>query len=1569
MTDDDLIQLLAEKSPREFSPEELTALQVRVRESQAVRQAVLSAVEFESQLSAAFGAVGINIDKLWQQAELRPVDRQRSATWWWGLVGLTACVLAAWLLWPAAQPAQNGPAGIADHAATSAETSVPPPVTKVISAANSGDSARTVDHARSQSVETAAADPKMSATATPVGVPAEPVASIPEGPWSAWTGPTAVPLAVNDPRNIGDLRSMGLDQLTLAEFQEWWGPIAGQQANQHQDKIGNRPTLNLDGWWSLSAPWLADTHLRMTPFDVRDLTLYFWQGQEGVALKFYREREPHVWAAFQVRRQPGEVQPSRWGLLTTDSGAYYRSGAATWDLCRHDGRLLLSVGGIVILGVPLPFEPAEVVLHTQTRLRGFQWVRAEPPTELAQVSGDNLLTGERPADAAWETTSAETAMLQRDVDGGMRLTSTDNQQVVRAFFPLATPGLFETLVQVSEADPGTGIFLGNEAGQPIGCLSFCRDRKSQQLTVVGLPGYEKRMESDYEFRAFPPPYFLPDNWFRVSTGLGTWQTWCSADRRHWGRLAENPVRGVPGAVRTVGLFCLPGETPRTIRLQGLEVRRLPGFQPLVADVPAESLPTIDLKQTRQIGEWLAAGWPQASASKVSAKLWHDTWAVRTLEQGPAPELAQALVERLVESSERLDTAERLQFLNDVLALCDSWPEDRARRWERAYAELLADPSEPNVPFSTRDMWGHWLRAPLWSNHRGHQAFDQRRVRELLTHAYAGQGVLLAELSRQNYYWTEPAHPDQSPRDSAAAVFQLARWGRSIAVDLLGVAATLHHEALPIGWRHPWSMQLNKEAYNVQAELLSALESQSYGDACRIISGINAGAMSGLLPDDHDPDLFLTLPVALQTAKQAHPELARRIPEELGPTGDLRWQLAASRGDAAAMGAAAVQFWGTPAAARAHAWLGDRAISLGDPVSALVSYRSAMLTADAELQNRLTPRQQLAQQALGLPIQEPAESLPLEGVAVSELWATSTVDSPMTPPLSTLVPDLPLVSTRYHWQKLARFDGQSGQNAGRGEYQDGNAFGRQFAVAADAQRVYLSNRFQITAYQRESGSQVWARGVDQDQGEAHAFAFTPMTPVVAGERIYARRLTKAGIELACLNALDGQIVWTMRPGEKSHVLSDPLVIGPNVWVLTAIPGEQDHWDIAWTRLQRENGQQLSAVPLLRLRAAWDQELPATVTTDGLETIANIGSVILRFDLAGNVHWVRRELWLPPKIDPLENNHFLAAPVILGPRIYLSPLNSRRVLCLDRETGREIWSTTCADSQGLLAAKESGVLIAEPTGLSLLDAATGTLRWQHQGGHPCHAVAWHDSTISALRPLVRKDRRGWLQLTEWNAETGEVLQEIPWDVDEGDDYRVGPWFEVGDDIWLLVGQGFREAHRDLVKLTPTTAVTAATWNDAAFGPWQTAWPTDIRRDVQLQLPGWQAYGLEPNRISRQTGEVRGVTSVLLTKLEKADTFRLVRSLPLQQKSVCRLLVGHEPSQRWKLSVLVAGQVIHTAEVSASHSQNSWLTLEIPLPELTEAATVIEVRAEAIEGQPATALWKTLSLSPVKTNSGTP
>ncbi len=1573
MNDDELLQLLAEKSPRELTDEEIAVLRERAKVSPEIRAALSDLVMFETGLSAVLGAESLSVERLLGRAEerLRSQSRRPSARRWWLLIGLTASLILAVGLWKwtTRPPAVAGPEpeiaaddGIAPEQGPGVEPQKP--------GQQAADNTALTETLQATSPVATTMSPAVTPV-TPAAVPADPAKPPePAGPWEPWVNGERTPLKRGDRQLTGDLVTTELDRLSRTEFEAWWMATPGQNLTVTQEQIGQRPVTSLDGSARLKAPWLEDTRLRFVSFDDHELTLCFWQGRDGIALRHYREREPHTWAAFRVKRNDGQqATPVRWELLTTDSGAHGRSGAQTWDVSTTGGALQLSVADVVVLSVPLTGVPDAVDLQGKTRLRGFRWVRAEPPQSLPVIDRESVLAQDSPAEWDWQTPDDGTMMLQRDADGSVVLTSMSRKDIVRAFVPLPEDGLYETLFQVATADPGTGIYLGDEAGQPLGQLAFCRDKKSEQVTYVALRPQERREETDYQIRDFPPPYFVPGQWLRIMAGLGTWQTACSADGVHFGYASENPLRNLPGKVRSVGLFCWPSETPRTIRLQAGRVQRLNAVEALIPPATRPFPGIAGLAGLRFDGSWWNAALG-AQQGQTPVDVWLDQAAIATLKQGPPRELADALVVRLCRSAARRLPADRqVRVLDELLMLSDHRTEDRSRDWAATYARLASPVPEQPACLSGLQAWQNWVTAPGCSFKGHREEFQAGLMNDVLTPALTGDWATALMASANVLAWLTTAHPDQNVRDRVEVTDRLARWTRLTALDQSGGPVAQVSDVLPAEWRHPLVTTVNKEAYNVHAELQAALDNQAYADASRIVAGLQPQAMQGLLPQANDGQLLVSLNVALELAARQAPGFREQLLQELTPTGWLRVRQAMAIGDPVAVQSATLQCWGTAPAAAAFAWLGDRALSLGDPVSAVLRYRASQRWADAELQASTLPRRQLAEGLAGLPrSKEQVPANPPGSQSTTDLTTaevlrvldqagagTATLATPAisAPPAVTTVPRQPLT-----WEPVGRFDGQAGQNAGRGEFRHGDAFGRQFAVASSADHVYISNRFQINALRRDSGQRVWARGLGSEQGEAHAFPFIAMQPVVAGERIYLRSVAKAGVELACLRTSDGQPVWLNQAGDKANYVSDPIVIGDSVWCLVSRPEEQEQIQLEWTQLSAATGATIKATPILRVRDVWNGQLPVTLTFDDLNLIAALGGAVIGFDLEGTVHWLRREPWLPTRLDPLLENQRITPPAILGDRTILATPGGRRVLCLSVETGTVHWKAAVSDLQGLLYVDDRLVLAATPDQIIALEASSGKRLWQQALNHNPGPVAVTGTSIFAIQRLSTTGERGWPELVELDRQTGAVRRTIPWNVPEQDDLRFGPWWQTGAEVWGLSGQGWREPQREIVRLQAQPGMPLIPETSSALNAWSSPLPVSLQRDLQLTLPGWQVYGVAADRLRKLPDEIHGEREVLQIRCEAGQPVRCVRVVGPRAERL-RARVGCPPEQACRWQVLVDGVIVKEWEISAN--AGPWQNLEVTLPDPDGSDRLIQIVAQAAGNEAVTTYWKQLVIDP--------
>jgi len=139
----------------------------------------------------------------------------------------------------------------------------------------------------------------------------------------------------------------------------------------------------------------------------------------------------------------------------------------------------------------------------------------------------------------------------------------------------------------------------------------------------------------------------------------------------------------------------------------------------------------------------------------------------------------------------------------------------------------------------------------------------------------------------------------------------------------------------------------------------------------MITTIDANSVSGVAPNGQDRDLYVSLPAAVRLALRQHPDLETLLRQKFGPLAQLRIRSAIADNNLAALQLAAVQFEATEAAAEAHRWLGDRALSAGWFGRALAEYRRAEATAEAAVREELAPRIRLAAAMLGEDAGQPA----------------------------------------------------------------------------------------------------------------------------------------------------------------------------------------------------------------------------------------------------------------------------------------------------------------------------------------------------------------------------------------------------------------------------------------------------------------------------------------------------------------------------------------------------------------------------------------------------------------------
>ena len=1033
----------------------------------------------------------------------------------------------------------------------------------------------------------------------------EPELAGPQEPWTAAYAAKA-PVMNADAESLRvDFAAAGHDDFPEELARRWWENVSGQAFNWGQDAIGGKRIARFQGMAKLRAPWRTDTLLRMTLLDSASFELFFWRGNDGVSLRYYTTREPHVWAAYRIHREDVHSPAAiRTALLTTDNGDFFRSTPGTFELQAHDGELILARGGIPLLTVPLGGLPEEVLLEGQCRFRGLSVHKSEP-FPLPEANPHPAVFEQATAKWNWQSVDGIAALSQHPLsDGRVKFTIDSHDQPARSVALFPRPGLYEIMVRIDEANPGTAIILGDSEGKPVAQLAVFRDQKSQRLTFGTLNPGEARDTADYDVTLVPTPYFAPGQWVRMVAGLGTLQVWTSGDRRHWGHVVTMPTPDIPGGIGSIGVSGLPGPMPRSITLGHLNVRELSGLTAWADPAWKDAVPDFAPVEMRDHTLWMHRALAVHPAG-ADTNRWLNTCAVHTLERGPQREFGLELLRRLLADIEDSE-APPLQIiaaLNDAALLTDTWEERSALRFADALQNLGLKLLSQGDRQPSRMIRAAWLRMPLWTVTPAKSAFDRLANRELTAAVGRGDWKLATTMAQESRFWNLPVPPDAPLSESAQPLDRLAGWVRAVAVEQQpGLAPP--ESALPLAWRHPFLQQVNKEGYNLRAELDAALVGEAYDDACRLVTSLKESVADGLLPDLRDRQLFVSMPTAILTAQREHPEFAAAMNRQYCETGLIRVRQAIADGQADVLRAATIQFLGTPAASAAHLWLGDQHLAAGKFSEAEAEYRFGLDAASSEQRDELIPRLRLAGALSGKPVAIESNDVPtngiiLNGVTVTAAEFTALVqDAEQHATLQNAVPKvnppftMPIVPATYKLEPRAQFDGHPGNNPGRAEYRFGDPFGKQLAVAVDDQHIYLSNRFQINAYDLQTGQATWTQGVGSEQGEAHDFPFLSMRPLIYGDHIFVRRLTRAGVELCCLKRSDGSVVWKQRP--MTHVLTDPVIWQGELCALIGGRLEDEVLQVEFARFDQTTGQVTSTKPLARFRDVWNQAIPCRWT---------------------------------------------------------------------------------------------------------------------------------------------------------------------------------------------------------------------------------------------------------------------------------------------------------------------------------------------------------------------------------------
>jgi len=1208
--------------------------------------------------------------------------------------------------------------------------------------------------------------------------------------------------------NLREEKGLLIPHMLRDEAARWWAGLPGRSHRLESDARHGR--VGLRGWQRLRAPWPEDAVLRLAISRGNRFWLYLWNGNRGAALRYSDRDDTKLnWAGYRAGRRDDQPEPDELELAATDFARSMRIGALTvdlpvvYDLSCQQGKLIVSRGDIRLLEMPCDGPPQEVFFSGDMELHGMRMVRARRPRrEAPEVAPATDLM---PADPSqWQSHLPDGARFEPHDDTGMKLTGIAGE-TSWAGLSLPAIGARQIDVQIEGAAAGTAVYLGDADGRPLYEARIVKDSESDRrhliLTHPDDDRTQEKVELDEDAVALVGDRF----WVRMVPFGGLLKCFVSLDGRHWAQVDRPLGSNAMVSIETAGIVVGRKANNRSIRIRRLMVRPLAHLNALVDDDVIKAAPAV---LAPNLGTWLGEV-DRARPKDVGPHPWRTAAALQSQAAGVVPKLGDALSLCLLDVGQQpqrpLD--QQLPFLAELIEAGDQWRRGHALHWSvlsAAYERLGWEVVQqgPGRPFSR--VGERILQLRSWSNGRSSYFPVSMARNELLTLLAQRQWDAARQLSRRLIaYGTEPT-------------LGLATWADAVAAGQLPDASP-PYRPLEASQRHPFLVELSKEGFNTLAELEASLAAGSYQDACRIVVSARPSDAMGLLPSADDRRLWLSLPMAVAAAMREHPALLQTMREHFSELGQLRVREAMEAGDEMSLAALTTQFYGTEAAAEALLWLGDRALSAGDFAAAARYFRSGQPLASPGLAAQLAAHHRLAGALAGRSVGSPVTGTVELGEAelpadrFEQLIAETLKHRarPEEPQSVFATAETTMVAVGAHQLEIAtqfRLGLPSGDHPERlpGDLRvEGVDWaGRQLAATRTGDRLLVGNRFAVAAYDVRSGQRNWLTKLDRSSTEAQHWPLVSMRPVVHDGRVFIRYLDGHAARLAALDQTDGRKLWTDQMGDDHWVISDPVVVGEDLWVLTAIDVASQRL-IGISVLDARTGEHQPQRQLAQFSRSWDTYPQATITMASDSMIVTTGGAVICCDQEGRVRWLRRQMWLDRKLFGDWATTEARPPLLVGDALVATQPSSPAVECIGLESGELRWRIVDQGLRQVVGRADDQVVLLMQDRLIGVGLDEGELKYQRRIPRAQWALPARDNQVLVARivnPGRRRDGQD-IELIWLEAATGRPLASCVVDGLEGRDPALTPALVEAESLWSFFS-GLRTPHpREAARLVPS------------------------------------------------------------------------------------------------------------------------------------------------------------------------
>ncbi len=1071
-------------------------------------------------------------------------------------------------------------------------------------------------------------------------------------------------------------------------------------------------------------------------------------------------------------------------VLGDDGGRWrmFREGAV--DLRYQDGHIVVARGDVPVLAVPLSKPPSEATMDMEGRVWLIEDLRLKPLTSNFSAAAPAPKEVLRPAELTWKFRDDSRDLVveqKKGEDGSITIRrnadSSIGFQIETA--PIDLGGAAEVTLDVSDVSDKTALAfqIPGENGQ--WAIYVVQHGPHRVLSY----NFSDRNEIEKRFRegwVVPQRFML-----RARYAAGHTSFFYSPDGKSWSLVDWRPYewQRVVGTSAYVALSGLHDKGERGAVIHGIHVNRLNASAKLADPRLLKAAGAVKVTVTGGPDRFADAHAQLAAAMPAGADL--RDWRVAAsaaLLTNPArsnlrEEAALDLIDHAIKAGAPVDAV--VAALAELPQLLHLTYDDKHRRYFAAMATLYDDLAQRVWSAGDRDQVGGlldaWYRQDFGGELRGiygHLSAPTIATRLHLYHLWErGQWEALQMAALRYEHLAASAYPYISNDAEDYTARMLGAWMLAQANEHLpeGPATVeadsrFQYRRFPARWpTHPLIVDSDRESLNTVSELLASVESKAYDHACRILA--RQSLPDGIAPVDKESRLFKATYVLLRQLIEANPPVAAKLKEQYGPVATIRLRQALDQGRIEMLDALATQFHGTEAAQQASAMLADRDLSVGNFFSAAARYETLVDQAEESSRPSLAAKRRLALAMAGVqagePVKQPVE---LGGRTMSVAEFEGIVSAMLEERRSTGMFDAANVLD--HEAIAARplkLSSLADLTPPR-DLRDGAGHRMREVSFAFAGHVLLAHQHgRLSAYDMNSRQMIWRK--EESTREMSSFLGEPATPLIIGRRAIVPFVRDRRFELTCFDLTNGNVVW--RQEYDDALAGDPIVIGAWIYVLSVQRQSGDNAAIVLNRVAPESGESVMAKRVVRARYGEELYRVGRPVLHGDTLLFRTGSALVCCDLLGSPRWVRRLSLVPATADPPLFDFQSAGPLLVDAgRVVVTAPGSPHVICVDADSGEEIWSYLQPRLRRLVGKRGDMVIVAGVNRIEALDFKTGKLVWQTNisGDYDAILPAVGDEimTVTLDRtdkkddPAIRTRRAQWL-----SAADGKDTKSVPLD----------------------------------------------------------------------------------------------------------------------------------------------------------------------------------------------------------------